>query len=132
MWRPRGKRGKRIVSCRCTRRITREFRSRSICAILRARIASFRRCFSTGCNAVKIKNNQNRSPTDMMASYAIELGPTRRIEAENAFIGIVGPIGLHGTLQYRREREPCQEASDVSPPGNARSARCREKFGGPL
>src|SRR5882724_7821680 len=78
-----------------------------------------------------MKNNQNKSPIDMVRLLTSSRA-ARGVEAENSFIGVVGTIGLHGTSQYGAEREPRDKSSDVGPPRDACSARRREEFGSPL
>src|SRR4029077_10577950 len=56
-----GKPSRLIVSCRCTRRTTRDFRSRSIRVIMRFRDASNNFCLIIGCSAESMKNNQKIS-----------------------------------------------------------------------
>src|SRR6267142_3173535 len=47
-----------MVSWRCTRRITRDLRWRSILAMSARRAPSRKRCLSTGCRAENMKNSQ--------------------------------------------------------------------------
>src|SRR6267378_181453 len=67
-----------MVSCRCTSRITRDFRSRSSCEILRTRMASSICCRSIGWIAENMKKSQNRSPIDYEPS---DMGPPRDVSA---------------------------------------------------
>ena len=99
-----------MVSCRCTTRMTREFRARSSCAILRVRIASIMRCRSTGCNADSMKNSQKRSSTDMSAPH--------EVEAEDPLVDVSRPVGSRHESQRRSQGKSADEAADMCPPGD--------------
>src|SRR5882672_10543768 len=105
-----------MVSCRCTNRITRDFRSRSSCEILRIRMASSICCRSIGWTAENMKKSQTISPIDMESSYGMTLKPPIGIEAEHTLVRVIGAVALPGPDQERAKREPRQESSDMSPP----------------
>src|SRR3979411_3346358 len=99
-----------MVSCRCTSRITRDFRSRSSFEILRTRMASSIFCCNIGWIAENMKKSQIRSPNDMKSSY----GPTISysslgIEAEHAFVRVIFAVTLLGPDQERAKCEPCEK-----------------------
>src|ERR1700676_3795296 len=99
--------------------MTREFRLRSSCAILRVRIASIMRCRSTGCSADSIKKIQKRSSTDMRLPFLVPgVSAPHEIETQNSLIGIARPVGPSRVAQRRGENVAGDEAADVCPPGD--------------
>src|ERR1700704_3930617 len=111
-----------MVSCRCTSRMTREFRWASRRAILCVRMA-FSICWRRiGCSAENIMNIQNKSLMDIIASYWGEASwPSCGREAEDAFVGVVTAGVASRAGKQRSEHEPSKEATDVRPPCDARS-----------
>src|SRR5258708_1136943 len=115
-----------MVSCRCTSRMTREFRSPSSWAILRVRIASSMRWRSTGCSAVNMKNIQKMSLMLMRLSCRLakilqrcHSSPSPRIKSEDAFVGLINSITALGLEQQRSDQESGHEPTDMRPPGDA-------------
>src|ERR1700733_12043790 len=53
---------------------------------------------------------------------------SRRIEAKEALIGVVGPALALGQEQQASQNCACNEASNMRPPGDARSRRGRQQF----
>src|SRR5688572_28594956 len=115
-----GKPSKRIVSWRCTSRMTRELRFCSICAIFRIRMPSSIRCLSIGCSAENMKNSQKRSTNEngMTSPIVRTLWLPSRVEPVYAFIAIEVPIAARRFAQERADNEPDQKASDMRPPGD--------------
>src|ERR1700737_779814 len=116
-----------MVSCRCTSRITRDFRSRSSCEIFRTRMASSNCCRSIGWTAEKMKKSQTRSPIDMEASYDISYLPLC-VEAEHAFVRVVQAVTLLGSNQQRANCEPRYEPADMGPPRDASAGGRQQEF----
>src|ERR1700730_12354246 len=113
-----------MISCRCTSRITRDFRSRSSCEILRNRMASSIRCRSIGWIAENMNNNQKRYPIDHDLSFWHETScPSLGIEAEHAFVRVVDAVTLLGPDQQRAKCESRYEPSDMGPPCDVSARR---------
>jgi hypothetical protein len=55
-----------------------------------------------------------------------------RVEAKDAFVGMVGAVTLLGPPQYRAEYKASNEASNVGPPRNAGGGCRREELRGSL
>src|SRR3954463_3366489 len=115
-----------MVSCRCTSRITREFRAPSSWAILRVRMASSMRWRSTGCSAVNMKNIQKMSLIVMRLScrsakmlQRCHSSASPRIKSENAFVGLIDAITPLGPEQQRSDQQSGHEPTDMRPPGDA-------------
>src|ERR1700730_4297021 len=108
-----GKPRRLIVSCRCTRAMTRLFRARSIRLSRRNRLASSIFWRMTGCNAESMKNSQRISP--------ILIGPPMRTVPRLPRCVLVPPdarVALPAA-QQRRQDEPHHEPADVRPPRHA-------------
>src|SRR5690348_17055488 len=107
--------------------MTREFRSRSSCAIFRIRIASSMRCRMTGCSADSMKKIQKMSSTVMRSSWLGLFASDNSGEGEtrDAFIDVARPLAAARRLQQTRENDAGNEAADMGPPGDtAAGERC--------
>jgi hypothetical protein len=60
-----------------------------------------------------MKKSQNRSIADMLSPFRRRTSLARRVESENAFVGIVGPVALLRASQQRGERDARDEAAEM-------------------
>src|ERR1700730_8470856 len=117
-----------MVSCRCTSRITRDFRCCSNWAILRVRMASIIRSRRTGCGPRtrrrgRIDPQMTWNPTFEPGASSAALG----VEPEDALIGVVPAVVLLRQHQQGAERKGGEEAANIGPPRHVGAGqRCEQ------
>src|ERR1700732_3091629 len=91
------------------------------------------RCRKIGWIAVNMKNNQKRTPIDMGISYRMQRSwAPESIEAELAFVGIIGAITSFGLAQCGTQKAADDETTYMSPPRHSTTGAGHEQFRGSL
>src|ERR1700738_411819 len=87
------------------------------------------RCRKIGWIAVNMKNNQKRSPIDMRNSYRMQRSwAPESIEAELAFVRIIGAITSLRLAQCGTQKETDDKTTNMSPPRHAATGAGHEQL----